>query len=262
MYYKKQGLPEENEVILCTVKKILPHSIFVDLDEYENKEGLIHISEISPGRVRNIRDFVKEGKKIVCKVLKLDRERGHLDLSLRRVNQVQRINKNKEYKQEIKAEKILEIAGKDLKLSIEDMYGKVGKELMKDYSSLYQAFEEITENQKILDELKLDKKTKETLLKYIGEKIKRREIRVAATLTITSQLPNGIEIIKNVMKEIQEKNKNSSIIYLGAPKYRLTLTSDNYKTAEKEVLEIKELGLSLIKNKGSFDLVRDDKRNS
>ena len=72
MYYKKQGLPEENEVILCTVKKILPHSIFVDLDEYENKEGLIHISEISPGRVRNIRDFVKEGKKIGWKVLKLD----------------------------------------------------------------------------------------------------------------------------------------------------------------------------------------------
>ena len=142
------------------------------------------------------------------------------------------------------------------------MYGKVGKELMKDYSSLYQAFEEITENQKILDELKLDKKTKETLLKYIGEKIKRREVKVAATLTITSQLSNGIEIIKNVMKEIQEKSKSSSIIYLGAPKYRLTLTSDNYKTAEKEVLEIKELGLSLIKNKGSFDLVRDDKRNS
>ena len=262
MYYKKQGLPEENEVILCTVKKILPHSIFVDLDEYENKEGLIHISEISPGRVRNIRDFVKEGKKIVCKVLKLDRERGHLDLSLRRVNQVQRINKNKEYKQELKAEKILEIAGKDLKLTIEDMYGKIGKELIKNYSSLYQAFEEITENQKILDELKLDKKTKETLLKYIGEKIKRREVKVAATLTITSQLSNGIEIIKNVMKEIQEKSKSSSIIYLGAPKYRLTLTSDNYKTAEKEILEIKEFGLSLIKNKGSFDLVRDDKRNS
>ena len=96
MYYKKQGLPEENEVILCTVKKILPHSIFVDLDEYENKEGLIHISEISPGRVRNIRDFVKEGKKIVCKVLKI-RDAGHIELSLRRVTTSYRINKLNDY---------------------------------------------------------------------------------------------------------------------------------------------------------------------
>ena len=68
MFYKKQGIPEENEIVICTVKKILPHGVFVSIDEYKDKEGLIHISEISPGRVRNIRDFVEEGKKIVCKI--------------------------------------------------------------------------------------------------------------------------------------------------------------------------------------------------
>jgi len=66
MFYKKQGFPEVDDIIICTIKKILPNCVFVILDEYENKEGLIHISEISPGRIRNIRDFVKEGKKIVC----------------------------------------------------------------------------------------------------------------------------------------------------------------------------------------------------
>src|SRR3989344_7458609 len=253
MYHKKQGLPEENEIIICTVKKILPHSIFVDLDEYENKEGLIHISEISPGRVRNIRDFVKEGKKIVCKVLKLDRERGHLDLSLRRVNQVQRINKNKEYKQEIKAEKILEMVGKELNLSIADMYGKVGKELIKNYDSLYIAFEKIAENEKVLDEIKIEKKISDSLLKYVKDKVKKREVRITATMTITSQLPNGIEEIKNVIKGLEEKSKNITIKYMGAPKYHLALTADDYKTAEKEILKIKELGLVLMKNKGNFE---------
>ena len=38
MYYKKKGIPENEEIILCTVKKILHNSIFVILDEYENKE--------------------------------------------------------------------------------------------------------------------------------------------------------------------------------------------------------------------------------
>ena len=56
MFYKKQGFPEESELVLCTVKKILDHSVFVGLDEYNNLEGMIHISEVSPGRIRNIRD--------------------------------------------------------------------------------------------------------------------------------------------------------------------------------------------------------------
>ena len=102
MFYQKKGIPEENEIVICTVKKILPHGVFVGLDEYKDKEGLIHISEISPGRVRNIRDFVKEGKRIVCKILKINLERNHIDLSLRRVTQSQRINKNTSYKQEQK----------------------------------------------------------------------------------------------------------------------------------------------------------------
>ncbi|MBI2673100.1 S1 RNA-binding domain-containing protein, partial [Candidatus Woesearchaeota archaeon] len=107
MLYKKKGLPEEGELVLCTVKKILPHSVFVNIDDYENLEGMIHISEISPGRIRNIRNFVIEGKKLICKVLTTNKERQQVDLSLRRVSISLRKEKNQEYKQEQKAEKIL-----------------------------------------------------------------------------------------------------------------------------------------------------------
>jgi len=94
MFYKKKGLPEEGEYILCTVKKILFHSVFVSLDEYEHKEGMVHISEVSPGRIRNIRDYVKEGKKLICKVLRVKHDRGQVDLSLRRVSVSMRKKKN------------------------------------------------------------------------------------------------------------------------------------------------------------------------
>ena len=75
MLYKKQGFPEEDELVLCTVNNVQHNSVFVDLDEY-NKRGLIHISEIAPGRIRNIRDYVVEGKKIVCKILRIDQEKA------------------------------------------------------------------------------------------------------------------------------------------------------------------------------------------
>ena len=92
MLLKKRGYPPEDSLVLVTVTKVNPNSVFVTLDYYENRPGLIHISEISPGRIRNIRDFVIEGKKVVCKVLKIDQTKGHIDLSLRRVTEIQRRN--------------------------------------------------------------------------------------------------------------------------------------------------------------------------
>src|SRR3989344_8840742 len=107
MLYRKEGYPEEHELVSCTVTKILPQSVFVNINEYA-KQGMIHIAEISPGRIRNLRDFVEEGKMIVCKVLHVDSQRGHIDLSLRRVTESQRREKNDQMKQEMTAEKIVE----------------------------------------------------------------------------------------------------------------------------------------------------------
>src|SRR3989338_4467339 len=64
MLFRKQGFPEEGDLVLCTVTSVQFHSVFVDIDEY-GKGGMIHISEIAPGRIRNIRDFVIEGEKII-----------------------------------------------------------------------------------------------------------------------------------------------------------------------------------------------------
>ena len=120
MLFKKQGFPEENELVMCTVTKVQYHSVFVNLDEYE-KGGMIHISEVSPGRIRNIRDFVKESKKVVCLVLRINKEKGHIDLSLRRVNEGQKRAKVDEIKKEQMAEKILEFVAKKLNKDIKDL---------------------------------------------------------------------------------------------------------------------------------------------
>ncbi|MBS3151622.1 translation initiation factor IF-2 subunit alpha [Candidatus Woesearchaeota archaeon] len=260
MFYKKQGSPEEDEIVICTVKKILPHGVFVSLDEYKDKEGLIHISEISPGRVRNIRDFVKEGKKIVCKILKINRERNHIDLSLRRVTQSQRINKNTAYKQEQKAEKILEVLANKLGISLEEVYKNIGNKLIEKYPSLYESYEEINADPNVLQTLDLDKKAEKILLELIQEKVKKKEIKISATITLSSPLPNGINIIKELLKKIQING--TKIIYLGAPRYKLTLTADDYKTAERHLSEIESIGLKMIKDKGIFKIERDDKRNT
>ena len=64
---------EEGQIVLCTVEKILGTTVFVKIEG--NGEGTITTSEISPGRIRNLRDYVVPGKKIVCKILSIKEDR-------------------------------------------------------------------------------------------------------------------------------------------------------------------------------------------
>lgn len=261
MFYKKQGLPEESELVLCTVKKILPHSTFVILDEYNNKEGMIHISEISPGRIRNIRDFVKEGKKLVCKVLKINKEKNHIDLSLRRVSLSMRKNKLEEIKQLKRAEKLLEQLARDNKTVLEKIYEKIGYQIIDNFGSLYNCFEEILNNKTKLVNIKAPQKLKDQLIELVKEKIKLPEVTINKKIKIQSYDSNGIEVIKNILKstsELAKKDKYQiNITYLGAPNYSIAITANNPKEAQTEMQKLSSfITESIKKNKGVVEIYK------
>ena len=67
MVRKSQEWPDEGELIVGTVYKVLNYGAFAKLEEYEGKEAFIHISEVSSGWVKNIRDYVRENQKIILK---------------------------------------------------------------------------------------------------------------------------------------------------------------------------------------------------
>ncbi|MBU2633775.1 MAG: translation initiation factor IF-2 subunit alpha [Nanoarchaeota archaeon] len=258
MFYKKQGLPETNEIVLCTVTKILFHSVFVTLDEYQ-KEGMIHISEISPGRIRNLRDFVKEGKKIVCKILRINQEKGHIDLSLRRVSTSQKRNKIQEIKQEEKSENILKITAKDLKIDLETIYKEAGSKILEKYPSLTECFQEIVNSNFKLSTLNIKSTIADKIEKYVKEKIKPPKVNITGTLNLQSHSPEGINIIKKTLKHVLSF-KNTEVLYLGAPKYKLTITDSNYKDAEINLKKITDSTLEFIKKlKGSGEFIRNDR---
>lgn len=244
MFFKKKGLPEESEFVICIVKKVLPHSVFVSIEEYENLEGMIHMSEVSPGRIRNIRDFVVEGKKLVCKVLKVDDQKRHVDLSLRRVPLSQRNTKNESYKQEEKSEKILEIIGKNLKTNLKDVYEKVGYKLIENYGSLTRPFTSIVKNELDILGLDIPDAYKDELVKVIKEKIKIQEVAISGTLTLRSENGDGMNEIKNALldsKKFADKREYKiRFKYIGAPNYRLEVTASDFKTAEKIIKEVSD----------------------
>ncbi len=261
MLLNNQGYPEEGELVLCKVNKVAYNAVFVNVDEYR-KPGMIHISEVSPGRIRNINDFVKVGKVVVCKVLRVNTERGHIDLSLRRVNDNQKRKKMDKIKQELKAEKIIEDTAKLLKLDIQKFYSEVAKIPMQQDRCVYPSFEAVIEEDYDLSVLGLEKKQTETIEKLIRERIKPKQVEIIGDVSIKTYEANGVETVKKALIMIGDVDKEKiSIKYLGASKFRLSLTAHDYLEAEailKKGLDFAEKFCE--ENKAEFNFKRVDKK--
>lgn len=209
---------EEGQIVLCTVKNIVGATVFVKIEEY-NKEGTIVTSEIAPGRIRNLRDYVVPNKKIVCKVLRIGGE--HLDLSLRRVT----AKEKKELLEFYEREKNLIATLKSISKESEKIIQKI-----KETSSLTDFFEQAKENPKLLDDL-MNKDEAAKLLKILKEK-KEKEIFVKKKFSLTSQAEDGIVKIKKIVP--------ADATYLAAGKFLITIKNKSYKEANLKLSKLLE----------------------
>ncbi len=217
--------PEVGEFVVCTVKNVTDFGAYVELEEFGGREGFIHISEIKAGWVKYVRDYVREGQKIVCKVLNVDPSRGHIDLSLKDVNEHQRRAKIQEWKNEQKAAKWLQFVAEETKTD-ENGLQALHERLVEDFGSAYSAFEEaaIEGGERAFKGLKVNKKYLKSIVKIAGENIKLPFVDIAGYVDLTCNLPNGIEVIKqslnaaNSISDVDGKDIRLEITYTGAPK--------------------------------------------
>ncbi len=248
---QKSGFPEESELVLCTVTSVQHHSVFVKVNEYD-KGGMIHISEVSPGRIRNIRDFVKEGKVVVCKVLRVNPEKGHIDLSLRRVTEGQRRSKQNEAKQQQKAEKIVELAAKKLGIDFKKLLEEISGSVLQTYPSLFTYFMEVAQGKASLDTL--PKQAAGTLAELIEERLKPEEVQVQGIMRLISYGQKGVEEVKAALKKAFEQN--AALKYFGAGKYEVIIKAPDYKKAEQALQKAVNSAISHIEcvgGEGSFE---------
>ena len=256
MLLKKEGFPEEGDLVLCTVTHVHFHSVFVTLDEY-GKSAMIHISEIAPGRIRNIRDYVVEGKKVVCVVLRVNNEKGHVDLSLRRVNEMQKRAKTDKIKQEQKAEKIIELVAKSLIVNVQELYNEIHSKVSKKYDYLSDFFQDVALGNAKLDKAGIKKEYCETLQEAIKQRIKENKVKISGDLLLTTYTENGVQIIKEALKKASAGRKDVTIRYEGGGKYDISVESTSYKEAENSIDEITKIAIDYVKeNDGEGKFIR------
>jgi translation initiation factor 2 subunit 1 len=237
MLVKKQGIPQEEDVVLCTITKVQNHGVFARMDEYENQSGLIHISEISPGRIRNIREFVSEGKVVVCKVLRINTERGHIDLSLRRVNESIRRKKLEDIKRLAKAERIILDTAKALSIDSKELYNTLFNAISEDYESLYDALLDIVEDNLDLKEYGISEEITSKVKEIVVEKIKPEYVSIRGQVKMISFL--GLDDLKEWLMKM-ETIPRTKVWYAGGGKYTFEITDEDYKGAEEKYSQLNQ----------------------
>ena len=262
MSTETQEMPEQGEIVLATVTKVMDHGSYVTLDEYDNIQGFLHISEIAPGWIRSINRFVKDGEKKVLLVKKVNLKRGDIDLSLKQISKDQKKQKLKEVKKFEKGKTLLQNVKEKAKLSDEEVE-KLEDSIYSKFDSVYDAFIEIGRNGiGSVKELKLAKKTAD-VIEIICSKIKLPSVEIRGIIEITNEKSDGVEIIKKILIDVLKKDSSIDITYLGAPKYRLSITSDNFKSAEKLLKPIiAEIQTDIEKKKGSFKFTKEESKKT
>jgi translation initiation factor 2 subunit 1 len=236
---KYSGWPTPGELVVGRVDEIEDFGVFVDLEEYEDKRGLVHVSEVASGWIKNVRDHVNEDQMVVCKVLEVDEDAQQVDLSIKDVNDHQRSEKVQEWKNDQKADKWMEIAfGEDVD---DETFRRVANELIDAYGTLYDGFEEAAiHGPEALDDTDLDDEELDAIVETARENVSVPYVTVTGYVDLEAPGADGVEDVRAALEAAEGNGEvpeevELEVTYVGAPEYRIRVKAPNYKTAESQL---------------------------
>jgi len=246
--------PEVGDLVVASVTRVVDYGAYVKLDEYDGVEGLIHISEIASTYVRNIRVHVREGQKLVLKVLRVSTQRAQVDLSLRRVTGREKSEKMLEWKKVKKADSIMKGAAEKLKVGEEEV-SKVRSVIYDKFDNPFDAFEEAAdEGEEVFTKLGISEEWGKALTEVARSKIRLEKAKVTGTVELTCTKTEGVEAIRQALrgaKKVKKARGTTIKVYtIGSPRYRFEVRSKEITDAQATLNLAVEEALNGIKGLG------------
>ncbi|MBT3642678.1 hypothetical protein HN604_03180 [archaeon] len=214
---------QEGDIVIGKVRDVTNTITSVELED--GSEATIVSSEIAPGRIKHMRQFVVPNKTIVCKILGISGNR--ISLSLRRVNSKER----KEVMQKFKQKQAITVAFNQI---LGENASEVQEKILKDFESLPNFIEAMREDKKIA--LKYIDEEKLVAIQKVADK-KKKSHSLNYMIDITCLENDGITKIKEIFNL---KNKNINLTYITAGKFKLSLTVEDFKQGKKDMVQILE----------------------
>ncbi len=246
-----EDVPEEGEYVIGRVIEVKDFGATLNLLEYSDRKAFIHISEVASGWVKYIRDFIREGQMVVAKVTKVKEGSKVIDASVRQVSGHRKQEKIKDWKNEQRASKLLELVATKSKIKIEEFVSETKEDMIKSYGSLYSGFETSVVDQA---EFKNEWKGKwvDNFIDIAIANVTPPYVSIGGKFELLSYDSNGVEKIKKALMKPSAVNEDTTlkIASNGSPSYRISVKAPNYKQAEEELKLAVDSVLKTIKTEG------------
>ncbi|CAG9463390.1 unnamed protein product [Pedinophyceae sp. YPF-701] len=249
--FYENRFPEVDEVVMVQVKHIAEMGAYVSLLEYNNIEGMILLSELSRRRIRSIAKLIKVGRQEPVMVLRVDKEKGYIDLSKRRVSPEEAAQCEERYNKSKLVHSIMRhVAEVTPGASLENLYTTIAWPLYKKFGHAYEAFKRAaTEPELVFGGLEsIDEEVKQTLLKDVKRRMTPQPHKIRADVDMTCFQYDGVIAIREAMRAAQACGTEEAHVemkLIAAPLYVLTTQtlnkSEGLAALEKAVAEAKRV---------------------
>jgi translation initiation factor 2 subunit 1 len=246
-------IPLVGELVIASVTKISKFGAYCKLPEYNDLEVFLPTREVSSGWIKNIREHIHEGQKLVCSVIYHDKEKGTIDISLKRVSPSASKEKIRSYNLEKRLSAVFLQAVKTAKE--QENKEALIKTATTEFGTYTNLVQNATNSTNEFAQSKLPKKVKELILKELESKRKQKRFLVAYLATLyTFNTVSGASELRGIMSSIKELGVD--VKYIGAPRYRLLAEGSDYASAEAKIKKAEMLVKDRLK-KGVFELEKE-----
>jgi len=271
----EQKFPEVDDVVMVQVKSIAEMGAYVALLEYNGIEGMILLSELSRRRIRSISKLIKVGRQEPVMVLRVDKEKGYIDLSKRRVAPEDVAACEEKYNKSKMVHSILRHVAETTGADVEQLYADVGWPLYKKYGHCFDAFKVMVQDtERILNELAkvdadgntvpaMEPHVSEALIKNIKRRMTPQPLKIRADVELTCFQYDGVIHIKDAMRAAEKCSTEEcqvKVMLVASPLYTLTTHTLDKEIGVVVLNEATEALKAAIESKGGKIVVKESAR--
>lgn len=238
--FYEQQFPAAEELVMVKVNSIQEMGAYVTLLEYNNCEGMIMLSELSRRRIRSINKLIRVGKNEVVMVIRVDKDKGYIDLSKRRVQPEDIAKCEEKFTKAKTVHSILRHVAERNTLPLEEVYQKIGWPLYKAFGNGFDAFKAaVADPDAVYAKLEgVPKSIWEDTLKNIRRRLAPQPLKIRSDVLLTCFRGEGIVAIQAALlkgMELSTEETPISIKLIAPPQY-VMITNSLTKDAGIDVL--------------------------
>ncbi|KAF9772029.1 hypothetical protein IL306_010292 [Fusarium sp. DS 682] len=227
--FYEEKYPEIDSFVMVNVKQIAEMGAYVKLLEYDNIDGMILLSELSRRRIRSIQKLIRVGRNEVVVVLRVDKEKGYIDLSKRRVSPEDIVKCEERYNKSKMVHSIMVHLAKNTKLPIESLYEAIAWPLNKKYGHAIDAFKLSITNPEVWNDITFPNEVaRDELISYIGKRLTPQPTKIRADIEVTCFGYEGIDAVKTALRTAEAHSTEDTQVkvkLVSPPLYVLTCST-------------------------------------